>query len=73
MTQLLPGALVGNRGHSILPQSSSPLHHPRLGQLKQAPSLSIPPPVYTRSPLVILWLAVLLSPISLLSWLSLPL
>lgn len=50
MTQLLPGALVRDRGHSVLPQSSSPLH-PQLGQVKQAPSLSIPCSCLHREPL----------------------
>lgn len=53
VTQLLPGALVRDRGHSVLPQSSSPLHppHPSLGQAKQAPSLSIPCSCLHREPL----------------------
>lgn len=51
MTQLLPGALVGDRGHSVLPQSSSSLHAPSLGQLKQAPSLSSPRSCLYREPL----------------------
>lgn len=53
VTQLLPGALVGDRGQNVLSQSSSSLHppHPSLGQLTQAPSLSIPRSCLYREPL----------------------
>lgn len=53
MIQLLPGALVRDKGHSVLPQFSSPLHPPPtpLGQVKQAPSLSIPHSCLHREPL----------------------
>lgn len=40
-----------DRGHSVLPQSSSPLHPPQLGQVKQAPSLAIPCSCLLREPL----------------------
>lgn len=42
---------MGDRGHSVLPQSSSSLHTPSLGQLKRAPSLSIPNSCLYREPL----------------------
>lgn len=42
---------MGHRGHSVLAQSSSSLHTPSLGQLKQAPSLSVPRSCLYREPL----------------------
>lgn len=42
---------MGHRGHSVLAQSSASLHTPSLGQLKQAPSLSVPRSCLYREPL----------------------